>query len=119
MLKNPTTQDTVYKTAQRLFRAESEWNLSRDKKIRFTIRQSSAQTFCARLSSKKRDDTSIVTPSIGSGSSIALSRAVVMSLLSRGTLTMGSPSVASPSLNDWLATEFRERVSKKRKLLAD
>jgi predicted nucleic acid-binding protein len=38
ILKNPTTHDPVYKTAQRLFRAESEYNLSREKKIRYTIR---------------------------------------------------------------------------------
>lgn len=117
MLKNPTTQDTVYKTAQRLFRSGSKWNLGRDKKVRFPIRNLARKRFILGYPPRKKDDTSIgdainwewiVHCAKESGCHV-----VIVTRDSDYGVTFGG----EPILNDWLATEFRERVSKKRKLL--
>jgi len=44
-LHNPTTHDKVYKVAQRLFRFECDWNLARNKKLRFAIRRLAWERF--------------------------------------------------------------------------
>jgi len=59
VLRQPTTHDVVYRTAQRLFRADSPWNLKRDKKVRFEIRRLARKRFMLGYPPRKRDDTSI------------------------------------------------------------
>lgn len=117
ILKNPTTHDPVFKTAQRLFRSASEHNLSRDKKIRFTIRNLARKRFILGYPPRKSADTSI-------GDSInwewivhcARESGCHVVIVTRDS-DYGASFDNQSILNDWLATEFRERVSKKRKLL--
>ena len=45
VLREPTRHDRVYKTAQRLFKHKSQYNLSRDKKIRRRIRSLARKRF--------------------------------------------------------------------------
>jgi hypothetical protein len=53
ILGDPSRCDPVYQTLQRLFKHESQLNLSRLNKERFSIRKSSAQAVRTRLSTKK------------------------------------------------------------------
>ena len=117
ILKNPTTHDPVFKTAQRLFRSESDYNLSRDKKIRHTIRNLAKRRFILGYPPRKDSDTSIgdalnwewiVHCATQGGCHV-----VIVTRDSDYGVSFDDQSI----LNDWLATEFRERVSKKRKLL--
>lgn len=117
ILRNPTTHDPVYKTAQRMFRSQSDYNLSREKKIRFNIRNLARKRFCLGYPPRKGADTSIgdainwewvVHCAAESGCHV-----VIVTRDSDYGASFDNQSI----LNDWLATEFRERVSPKRKLL--
>jgi hypothetical protein len=117
ILKNPTTHDPVFKTAQRLFRTDSAYNLSRDKRVRLSIRIMAKKRFILGYPPRKSDDTSIGDPinwewivhcASASGCNI-----VIVTRDSDYGVSFDQQSI----LNDWLATEFRDRVSKKRKLL--
>jgi len=117
VLHQPTTHDRVYKTAQRLFRAESPYILSRDKKVRFTIRRLARKRFSLGYPPRKDADTSIgdavnwewiVHCANESGRDV-----VIVTRDSDYGATFGG----RPILNDWLGQEFRERVSRMRKLI--
>lgn len=117
MLKNPTTHDPVFKMAHRLFRAKSNYNLTREKKIRFRIRTLAKKRFILGYPPRKDSDTSIgdavnwewmIHCAAESGCHV-----VIVTRDSDYGVTFDKQSI----LNDWLATEFRERISKKRKLL--
>jgi predicted nucleic acid-binding protein len=59
ILKNPATHDPVYKTLQRLFKNNSNLNLNREKKIRFTIRNLAKKRFILGYPPRKKEDNSI------------------------------------------------------------
>ncbi len=116
VLQNPTRYDPVYKVAQRLFRSKSPINLDRKKSVRFAIRRKARSRYCLGYPPRKPKDTSygdainwewIVHCAIESGDDV-----VIVSRDSDYGVLFGG----KPVLNDWLAQEFKERVSKTRNL---
>lgn len=114
ILRAPTTADPVYKAAQRLFRSDLPWNLSRTRKERFRIRRLAYKRFWLGYPPRKDSDTSygdainwewIVACAVESGDDI-----VIVSRDSDYGLTFDK----KPILNDWLLQEFRERVGRQR-----
>ena len=117
ILSNPTRHDIVYQTLQRLFKHNSPYNLSREKKDRFAIRHLARKRFILGYPPRKQGDTSIgdalnwewiIKCSITSGKHIVI--------VTRDT-DYGAIFDGNSYLNDWLKQEFSERVSKKRKII--
>jgi hypothetical protein len=117
VLKNPTRYDPVYKTAQRLFRADTPVNLGRDKKLKYTIRRLARQRFALGYPPRKDGDTQI-------GDAVNWEWVVHCAqqtgdhvvVVSRDS-DYGASFEKTLMMNDWLAQEFRERVSHRRKLV--
>ncbi len=116
VLKNPTTNDPVYKSVQRLFRCDSPYNLDRVKKVRFSIRRLARKRFSLGYPPRKAGDTSmgdavnwewIIHCALESGKDVVI--------VTRDS-DYGASFENEIVLNDWLGQEFRERVSRKRKI---
>jgi hypothetical protein len=116
VLEDPTRHDRVWQTAQRLFRYDSPYNLSRDTKIRFKIRNFARKRFSLGYPPRKQGDTSIgdavnwewiVHCAAESGRDVVI--------VTRDS-DYGATFDGRPVLNDSLGQEFRERVSMRRKL---
>jgi len=117
ILDNPSVSDPVYKVLQRIFKAASPYNLTRENKIRFTIRNLARKRFVLGYPPRKKDDTSIgdavnwewlVSCATPSGKHVII--------VSRDA-DYGISYQGRSFLNDWLRQEFKERVSKKRQLV--
>jgi len=117
VLSDPTHHDPVYKTLQRLFKHDSPFNLSRDKKERLSIRNLARKRFTLGYPPRKEGDTSIgdavnwewiVKCSIDSGKHVVI--------VTRDT-DYGAIYEGNSYLNDWLRQEFSERVSQMRKII--
>jgi predicted nucleic acid-binding protein len=117
ILSDPIHHDPVYQCLQRIFKHESNFNLSRARKERFTIRKLARKRFVLGYPPRKQGDTSIgdavnwewiVQCSINSGKHIII--------VTRDT-DYGAIYDGKSYLNDWLKQEFTERVSKKRKII--
>jgi predicted nucleic acid-binding protein len=116
VLSSPTRYDPVYKVLQRLFRSRGPYNLSREKDVRLEIRELAEKRFLLGYPPRKMDDTScgdainwewIIWCAKASGKDIVIA-------------TRDSDygvSFDGPVLNDWLAEEFKSRVSRKRRLV--
>jgi hypothetical protein len=117
ILENPTYNDPVYQCLQRLFKNKSSYNLSREKSIRFRIRNLAKKRFILGYPPRKKNDSSIgdsvnwewiVQCAIDSGKHII----IVTRDKDYGAIYKGKSF-----LNDWLRQEFSERVSRKRKIV--
>ncbi len=117
VLRNPSRNDPVYQTLQRLFAARGTCNLGRHNKTRFKIRKLAWKRFFLGYPPRKQADTSmgdainwewLVHCATESGKDIII--------VSRDS-DYGITYDGKPVLNDWLDLEFKERVSRKRKLL--
>ncbi len=117
ILSNPSQNDPVYKSLQRVFKHNSSYNLNREAKNRFRIRNLAKKRFALGYPPRKRNDTSIgdgvnwewiVQCAIDSGKDIVI--------VSRDG-DFGATYRNQTFLNDWLAQEFKQRVSQKRKIL--
>lgn len=117
ILKNPSVSDPVYKVLQRVFKNQSEYNLGRDKPLRFNIRNLAKKRFILGYPPRKKEDNSIgdavnwewiIHCAYESGKDIIL--------VTRDT-DYGVSYDGQFFLNDWLAKEFKERVSRKRKIV--
>ena len=116
ILNRPQQYDIVYRCTQRLFRSDSPHNLSRNKKERLQIRRQAWKRFILGYPPRKADDTSL-------GDAInwewmvscARSASKELVIVSRDS-DYGVSFDRLHQVNDWLAQEFRERVSKKRKV---
>jgi hypothetical protein len=115
-LENPGRNDRVYKTAQRLFRADGPCHLTREKKVRTHIRELAHKRFTLGYPPRKNGDTSI-------GDAInwewiiycAIQCEDDIIIVSRDT-DYGIVLDSTAYLNDWLLQEFKQRVSRRRKL---
>jgi hypothetical protein len=114
ILTSPAANDPIYKVLQRLFRADGDIHMSREKPSRFTIRRLARKRFCLGYPPRKDGDTSmgdavnwewIVDCAIRTGSDV-----VIVSRDADYGVTHDKEAV----INDWLRQEFKERVSKKR-----
>jgi len=117
ILKDPKKHDPVYKSLQKLFKNKSTLNLNRENKIRFTIRNLAKKRFLLGYPPRKKSDNSIgdavnwewiVKCAEESGKHIIL--------VSRDT-DFGIHYDHGSYLNDWLDQEFKQRISRKRKLI--
>ena len=113
----PTTHDPVYKVVQRIFNKQGELNLTRQNTLNGPIRRRAYRRFILGFPPRKAGDTSL-------GDAVnwewmvhcateAKSELVIVSRDSDYGVAFESKSF----LNDWLLQEFRDRVSKKRKIL--
>jgi hypothetical protein len=59
ILDNPSYNDPVYKTLQRLFRQRSNYNLNRENKQRFEMRKLARKRFVLGYPPRKKEDNSI------------------------------------------------------------
>lgn len=116
ILEKPATQDEVYKVLQRVFKHKSPYNLNREDKRRFAIRRLARKRFFLGYPPRKKNDTSygdainwewLIQCSIDSGKDV-----VIVTRDSDYGVIYKNKSY----LNDWLAQEFKQRVSQKRKL---
>jgi hypothetical protein len=116
VLEKPTTQDEVYKVLQRVFKHDSPYNLDRGDKRRFAVRRLARKRFFLGYPPRKKNDTScgdalnwewIVQCAKDSGKDI-----VIVTRDSDFGVTYNDQTY----LNDWLAQEFKQRVSQKRKI---
>lgn len=117
ILHNPSANDPVYQSLQRIFGNNSPYNLNRSDKHRFTIRRLARKRFMLGYPPRKQNDTSIgdavnwewiVECAIRSGKDII----IVTRDTDYGIIYKGQSYI-----NDWLILEFKERVSRKRKLI--
>lgn len=117
VLRDPAQNDVVYQTVQRLFRNGSPLNLTREDKIRFTIRRFARKRFMLGYPPRKPDDTSLGDPINWEWiihCAKEMNKNVV--IVSRDS-DYGYRYEDEPIINDWLLQEFRERVSRKKKVV--
>jgi hypothetical protein len=117
ILSDPIHHDPVYQCLQRVFKHESPFNLSRERKERFTIRNLARKRFILGYPPRKQGDTSV-------GDAINWEWIVECSIRSKKHVVIvtrdtdyGAIYGGKSYLNDWLKQEFAERVSKKRKVI--
>lgn len=117
VLKEPTVYDPVYQTLQRIAKHASPYFLGRDKKVRFEIRELAEKRFRLGYPPRKDGDTSfgdainwewIIRCAKDSGKGVII--------VTRDS-DYGAAIDGNYALNDWLREEWRERVSKKRKIV--
>jgi hypothetical protein len=116
ILRHPSRNDPVYKILQRLFKNNNQFNLTRDEKIRNKIKRLAWKRFILGYPPRKSQDTSI-------GDAInwewvihcAANTDKHIIIITRDTDYAVSYS-GELILNDWLAQEFKQRVSQKRKI---
>lgn len=117
VLSDPVHHDRVYQCLHRLFKHESPFNLTRNSKDRFAIRNMARKRFVLGYPPRKRSDVSIgdavnwewiVRCCQESGKHVVI--------VSRDN-DFGCSHAKKYYLNDWLKQEFSERVSKRRKVM--
>ncbi len=117
ILRNPSNNDDVYKTAQRLFKSTSDLNLKRPDTRRFTIRNLAKKRFLLGYPPRKDSDVSI-------GDAINWEWVVYCAkeknqdvvIVSRDT-DYGCRFGNDMIINDWLAQEFKDRVNIRKKII--
>ncbi len=117
ILKNPSTNDPVYRSLQKLFNHNSPINLNRENKVRFAIRKLALKRFILGYPPRKKTDNSIgdainwewIIKSAGNTGKHII-------IVTRDT-DFGAIYDGDSYLNDWLTQEFKQRVSRKRKII--
>lgn len=118
ILKDPMSHDPVYKSVARIFKSNSEFNLKRPSKERFEIRNLARKRFVLGYPPRKKNDTSI-------GDAINwewIVRCAEKSNENHNILIVSRDGDYGISygdeaiLNDWLYREFKDRISRKRKI---
>lgn len=116
-LKNPTTNDQVYQTLQRLFKnIDNPNNLHRELEQRKEIRELAQKRYYLGYPPRKKNDTSI-------GDAINWEWIVFCAkrdnrdvlIVSRDT-DYGEFHQEEAFINDWLSQEFKERVNRRKKV---
>ncbi|KQZ00281.1 hypothetical protein ASD45_04960 [Pseudolabrys sp. Root1462] len=118
ILKNPARYDAVYRDLNKLFRRNSELNLKRPDKKRYEIRRLARKRFSLGYPPRK-DDTLRFGDAINwewiiscANADVKKRNVIIVSRDGDYGLTRGQDTF----INDWLQMEFKERVSRKRKL---
>jgi hypothetical protein len=117
LLSNPGTQDKVFQTLQKIFKTESEFNLNRVNKKRFTIRRLALKRFYLGYPPRKKEDNSIGDAINWEWIIDCASRTDKHIILVTRDNDFGINYGDNSFLNDWLQIEFRERISQKRKII--
>lgn len=117
ILLNPVQNDKAYQTFQRLFKYDSKLILNRNFEDRERIKELAKKRFLLGYPPRKKDDTSfgdaynwewLIDVSIRNPSNLII--------VSRDS-DYGIAYNNKLYINDWLAQEYKDRVSKKRKIL--
>lgn len=116
ILENPIRSDKVYQILQRLFKKKQKYDLHRNHKDRYDIRELAQKRFILGYPPRKKNDTSI-------GDAInwewlihvAKNYDVDIWIVSRDT-DFGVTQNSKAFLNDWLKQEFQERINKTQKI---
>lgn len=116
ILKYPKIHDPVYRTLESLFRDTQFCHLSRDKKLRYDIRRLARKRFSLGYPPRKDSDISLID-------SINWEWIIHCAYDSKRDIVIvsrdkdyGEHYGKESILNDWLQQEFKERVSRKRKI---
>lgn len=117
LLDTPNQNDPVYIALQRLFKADCDIHLTREKKVRFEVRNLARKRFVLGYPPRKDKDTSI-------GDAINWEWIVRCSqdtnkhivLVSRDG-DFGQTYGGTSYLNDWLRQEFKQRTTKQRDII--
>jgi hypothetical protein len=117
LLENPTRNDVVYQTLQRLFKDEtSDINLYRENNEKHRIRKLALKRFSLGYPPRKKDDTSIGDPINWEWIiDCARRKNADVIIVSRDT-DYGQLIQDNSFINDWLSVEFKERVNKQKKI---
>lgn len=118
IIADPTHHDAVYKKVNRILLSNTRHNLTRKNKVRFEVRNLARKRFSLGYPPRKKDDTSIgdafnwewiirCAQDCQNNSHI-----LIVSRDGDFGIDVGDQTF----LNDWLKKEFKERVSKKRKI---
>lgn len=118
IISDPIHHDVVYQVLNRIFDVESKFNLQRSNRARFEVRNLARKRFVLGYPPRKTSDTSIgdalnwewivrCATDCPDGSHVLI--------VSRDS-DFGLHNSTRSLLNDWLRREFKERVSKKRKI---
>ena len=117
VLENPAAHDPVYKACQRIFHKNDPLTLTREDRVRHTIRRRAFRRFLHGCPPRKKGDTSI-------GDAINWEWMIHCANAANAELVIvtrdsdyGLHFESKAYVNDHLRQEFSERVSKKRKLL--
>lgn len=117
ILQEPGSNDIVYQTLQRLFKTTSEWNLNRNNKVRFSIRNLAKKRFILGYPPRKKGDNSI-------GDAVNWEWIINCAEKSNKDIIIvtrdsdfGTTYDKQLFLNDYLLQEFKERISFRRKIV--
>jgi predicted nucleic acid-binding protein len=114
---NPSGNDKVYQALQRIFKNKSQYNLTSDDKVRFSIRSLASKRFVLGYPPRKDSDTSI-GDALNWEWIIACAKASGKDVIIVTRDTDYEAIYNGKSyLNDWLSLEFNERISRQRKLI--
>jgi hypothetical protein len=116
-LRKPTVHDPVFKICQRIFHKQDDLVLTREDKRRHAVRRKAFRRFLLGCPPRKKSDTSI-------GDALnwewmidcVIARKAELVIVSRDS-DYGITHEGTTLINDHLAQEFSERVSKKRKVV--
>jgi len=117
LLTNPGTQDKVFQTLQRVFKTESEFNLNRENKKRYTIRKLALKRFALGYPPRKKGDNSIGDAINWEWIIDCASRTDKHIIIVTRDSDYGLTHNDNSFLNDWLQIEFKDRISHRRKLI--
>jgi predicted nucleic acid-binding protein len=119
MLSDPSHNDPIYVSFNRLFNSKTKLNLCRPKKERFEVRSRARKRFVLGYPPRKSGDTSIgdsVNWEWIISCAINSERKPHIMIVSRDG-DFGVTTDSGVYLNDWLDREFKERVSRKRQIV--
>lgn len=117
LLSSPGTQDKVFQTLQKIFKTESEFNLNRENKKRFSIRRLALKRFYLGYPPRKKEDNSIGDAVNWEWIIDCATRTDKHIILVTRDSDFGINYGENSFLNDWLQIEFKERISQKRKII--
>ncbi len=114
VLTNPIRSDPVYKCTQRIFKSNSDCNLSRENKTRFAIRRLARKRFLLGYPPRKDSDISIGDAVNWEWIIHCAKRCGRDVIIVTRDGDFGKTFEGRPIINDWLRQEFKERVSNRR-----
>lgn len=117
ILNNPGTHDKVFQTVQKVYKTESDFNLNRENKKRYTIRRLASKRFILGYPPRKKEDNSIGDAINWEWIIDCANRTDKHIILVTRDADFGIHHNNNSFLNDWLQVEFKERISKKRKII--
>lgn len=117
ILKNPVYHDSVYKSLDKLFKHKSDINLNRENKKRFTIRNLAKKRFILGYPPRKKSDNSIGDAVNWEWIIACAEKTGKHIILVTRDSDFGCTYDKDSYLNDWLQQEFKQRISRKRKIV--